>query len=94
MVKYGRRLKYIKQKYSFTYRCLEEGIDKYGVGKWAKILKDPSLAFQEGRTYVDLKDKWRNYAEYVHYSAHSKYYLQLFYNYFKFGRNASIYCYQ
>jgi hypothetical protein len=39
-----------------------EGIHKHGIGKWAAILKDESLAFcrNGGRTAVDLKDKYRN----------------------------------
>jgi hypothetical protein len=40
-------------------------VKKYGVGKWQKILNDPTLAkgFRENRTGVQLKDKWRGLAK-------------------------------
>jgi len=37
---------------------LEEGVVRYGVGKWKEILR--AYEFKEGRTGVDLKDKFRN----------------------------------
>eukprot|EP01068_Selenidium_serpulae_P008246 Selendium_serpulae@DN4932_c0_g1_i1.p3 len=37
---------------------LKEGINRFGEGKWSKILK--SYPFLKCRTTVDLKDKWRN----------------------------------
>ncbi|KAG7387301.1 hypothetical protein PHYPSEUDO_014480 [Phytophthora pseudosyringae] len=39
---------------------LRRGVDKYGVGKWKKILLDGSDVFSSHRTNVDLKDKWKN----------------------------------
>ncbi|XP_027041714.1 telomeric repeat-binding factor 1-like isoform X2 [Pocillopora damicornis] len=38
-------------------RWLEEGVELYGTGNWAKILKKYNFV---GRTSVNLKDKWRN----------------------------------
>ena len=37
--------------------CLAKGVDRYGIGKWVKILNDPDYSFLEGRTPVDLKDR-------------------------------------
>ena len=34
------------------------GVYNYGIGKWALIKSH--LEFQSNRTYIDLKDKWRN----------------------------------
>lgn len=41
--------------------ALRHGVEKYGVGKWKFMLRDPTLfnRFHEQRTSVDLKDKWR-----------------------------------
>ena len=41
--------------------CLHLGVQKYGIGNWAKILNDPTLTngFHTSRTGVHLKDKWR-----------------------------------
>ncbi|KAI4256571.1 MAG: hypothetical protein L6R42_006138 [Xanthoria sp. 1 TBL-2021] len=40
-------------------RNLIKGIDKFGVGKWTKILNDPDYYFSEGRNAIDLKDRFR-----------------------------------
>lgn len=51
-----------KQKWTAEEEAaLKAGIQKYGLGKWSTILKDPefSTALQL-RSNVDLKDKWRN----------------------------------
>ncbi|KAK1363711.1 hypothetical protein POM88_039272 [Heracleum sosnowskyi] len=40
--------------------ALRDGVTKYGVGKWRRILDDPELSTALIlRTNVDLKDKWR-----------------------------------
>nr|GEZ20507.1 telomere repeat-binding factor 1-like [Tanacetum cinerariifolium] len=42
-------------------QALYAGVEKYGTGKWKKILKDPRYsAILVDRSNVDLKDKWRN----------------------------------
>ncbi|KAJ6233047.1 trf-like 8 [Anaeramoeba flamelloides] len=40
--------------------CLIDGITRFGVGKWAKIMKQSEYTFHAKRTPHDLKDKWRN----------------------------------
>ena len=42
-------------------QALIRGVEKYGVGKWSYIMKDPTMFadFHPRRTSVDLKDKWR-----------------------------------
>ena len=40
------------------------GVYNYGVGKWAIIHNQ--MAFQKNRTYIDLKDKWRNLVDHRH----------------------------
>ncbi|KAL4109014.1 hypothetical protein PRIC1_000721 [Phytophthora ramorum] len=39
---------------------LRQGVVKYGIGKWKKILTDGQDVFSRHRTNVDLKDKWKN----------------------------------
>ncbi|KAI9997094.1 hypothetical protein PInf_000527 [Phytophthora infestans] len=39
---------------------LRRGVEKYGIGKWKKILIDGNDVFSSHRTNVDLKDKWKN----------------------------------
>lgn len=39
---------------------LRRGVEKYGIGKWKKILTDGNDVFSSHRTNVDLKDKWTN----------------------------------
>ncbi|KAL9600638.1 MAG: hypothetical protein Q9219_003071 [cf. Caloplaca sp. 3 TL-2023] len=41
-----------------TY-SLVKGVDKFGVGKWTKILKHPDYKFSQGRSPIDLKDRFR-----------------------------------
>ena len=38
---------------------LKQGIAICGTGRWKDILSHPHLQFQEGRTHVDLKDRFR-----------------------------------
>ncbi|KAJ6230832.1 telomeric repeat-binding factor 1 [Anaeramoeba flamelloides] len=40
--------------------CLIDGINRFGVGKWAKIMRQSEYSFHVKRTPHDLKDKWRN----------------------------------
>ncbi|KAL8893565.1 MAG: hypothetical protein Q9192_005141 [Flavoplaca navasiana] len=40
-------------------RNLIMGVDKFGVGKWTKILNDPDFCFSVGRNAIDLKDRFR-----------------------------------
>ncbi|CAI9261953.1 unnamed protein product [Lactuca saligna] len=53
-----------KPKHRWTLEeenALRAGVDKYGTGKWRKILTDEDFApCFIARTNVDLKDKWRN----------------------------------
>ncbi|KAL3668121.1 hypothetical protein V7S43_006984 [Phytophthora oleae] len=39
---------------------LRQGVKKFGVGNWKKILIDGQGVFFSHRTNVDLKDKWKN----------------------------------
>ena len=39
--------------------CLLKGVEKHGIGKWTTILKDPHLHFDERRSALDLKDRFR-----------------------------------
>lgn len=51
-----------KQKWTGEEEAaLRAGVDKYGVGKWRAIQKDPKFGpLLTQRSNVDLKDKWRN----------------------------------
>jgi len=42
---------------------LKREVQKYGKGRWKMILQKNVEVFQ-GRTEVDLKDKWRNLEKY------------------------------
>ncbi|KAL8863488.1 MAG: hypothetical protein Q9178_000169 [Gyalolechia marmorata] len=49
-----------RTKWSEVETCsLVKGVDKFGVGKWTKILNDPDFYFTEGRNAIDLKDRFR-----------------------------------
>ncbi|KAL9029681.1 MAG: hypothetical protein Q9196_002105 [Gyalolechia fulgens] len=41
-----------------TY-SLVRGVDKFGVGKWTRILNNPEYKFSSGRKPIDLKDRFR-----------------------------------
>lgn len=43
----------------FETKCLLKGVEKHDIGNWTKILKDPDLAFDDRRTALDLKDRFR-----------------------------------
>lgn len=47
---------------------LRTGVEKYGIGKWALILRDPALFFIPSRSAQQLKDKWRNLVDPVIHS--------------------------
>ncbi|KAL8835139.1 MAG: hypothetical protein Q9170_003444 [Blastenia crenularia] len=55
----GKRL-YLKKRTKWseeeTY-SLVRGIDRFGVGKWTRILNDPEYTFLQGRSPIDLKDR-------------------------------------
>ena len=40
-------------------KCLLKGVERHGIGSWTKILKDPVLQFDERRSALDLKDRFR-----------------------------------
>lgn len=40
--------------------ALREGVERYGEGRWAVILREYAARFDAVRISVDLKDKWRN----------------------------------
>lgn len=40
-------------------KCLLKGVEKHGIGSWTKILKDQDLCFDERRSALDLKDRFR-----------------------------------
>ena len=40
--------------------ALERGVEQFGAGQWANILRANADAFNPKRTAVDLKDKWRS----------------------------------
>lgn len=45
------------------------GVERFGLA-WSDILNCPDYRFKEHRTQVDLKDKWRNMANYRPYGSH------------------------
>ncbi|CAL0335037.1 unnamed protein product [Lupinus luteus] len=51
-----------KQKWTADEEdALHRAVQKYGVGQWRNILKDPDFApFLTSRSNINLKDKWRN----------------------------------
>ena len=48
----------------FEIQNLIMGAYNFGVGKWAII--HSQMSFQKNRTYIDLKDKWRNLIDHRH----------------------------
>lgn len=48
---------------------LRIGVDRHGSSSWLHILMDRTLNFNENRTTIDLKDKWRNMVHYRQYGA-------------------------
>uniref|UniRef100_A0A7S0KDI4 Uncharacterized protein n=1 Tax=Micromonas pusilla TaxID=38833 RepID=A0A7S0KDI4_MICPS len=61
--KRGWRGEGISPRISWTdeeVEALREGVNKHGKGNWKAILVEKRHVFQQERTTVDLKDKWRN----------------------------------
>lgn len=50
-----KRIKWSEEE---TY-SLVRGVDKFGVGKWTRILNHPEYTFSAGRNPIDLKDRFR-----------------------------------
>jgi len=49
-----------RTKWSYAEeQCLREGVERFGLGAWAIILRNQRDVFAQQRTSVDLKDKWR-----------------------------------
>jgi hypothetical protein len=40
-------------------QCLIDGVARFGIGSWKKILNHPEYSFQRGRNAIDLKDRFR-----------------------------------
>jgi Myb-like DNA-binding domain len=40
-------------------QCLIDGVARFGIGSWKKILNHPEYNFQRGRNAIDLKDRFR-----------------------------------
>jgi hypothetical protein len=53
--KKGKRSKWTAEETSY----LIQGVGKFGIGSWKKILKHPDFQFKEGRNSIDLKDRFR-----------------------------------
>jgi hypothetical protein len=51
----NRRLKWDKEETEF----LIEGVARFGIGNWKKILECEDFHFHEGRNSIDLKDRFR-----------------------------------
>jgi hypothetical protein len=56
----------------FEIQNLIIGVYNFGAGKWAIIHNQ--MMFQQNRTYIDLKDKWRNLVDHRHYARTSAVY--------------------
>lgn len=52
--------------------CIKRGVADLGAGKWTRILEANREVFHEGRTPVDLKDKYRQINGITSYSKSSK----------------------
>ncbi|KAL8939327.1 MAG: hypothetical protein Q9216_003420 [Gyalolechia sp. 2 TL-2023] len=50
-----KRIKWSEEE---TY-SLVRGVDKFGAGKWTRILNHPEYTFSKGRNPIDLKDRFR-----------------------------------
>jgi Myb-like DNA-binding domain len=53
--KTGKRSKWTAEETAF----LIQGVAKFGIGSWKKILDHPEFAFKDGRNSIDLKDRFR-----------------------------------
>jgi hypothetical protein len=40
-------------------QCLIDGVARFGIGSWKKILNHPEYSFQRARNAIDLKDRFR-----------------------------------
>ena len=65
----GSKIRRIRKSWSDAeIQDLQKGVEKHGEGSWASIIRDPEFNFEPERTVVDLKDKWRNIANYLSYN--------------------------
>jgi Myb-like DNA-binding protein len=53
--KKGRRSKWTAEETNY----LIQGVAQFGIGSWKKILKHPDFKFKDGRSSIDLKDRFR-----------------------------------
>jgi hypothetical protein len=52
---HSKRVKWTTQE----TQHLIDGVERFGIGNWKKILKCEDYSFQEGRNSIDLKDRFR-----------------------------------
>lgn len=55
----SKRLRRVKWR-KHEVEALKKGVERYGIGRWAVILREYAKDFDPVRISVDLKDKWRN----------------------------------